>query len=139
MKLIRILTLFGYTSTAVGAVYGTITFVLYFVSKYSGVSLDLLSETIQIVSPRVIFFTLLTGGICITDSMILKYREKHHPDRQNPAVTISIVALSALVLAAIYFRIGIGRERGSITIVLWQCAFFILKLIMNSYNRERSE
>ncbi len=139
MKPVKILTLLGYSSIAVGAVYGTITFVLYFVSDYLKLSLDLLGEGVKVVSPRVIFFTLLTGGICIADSMMLRYLEKKHPGRENYAVTLSLIMLSILFLSAIYFRFGIGRESGSITIVLWQCTVFILKLILNLYNRKQSE
>lgn len=139
MKLTKILTLFGYASIAVGIVYGTITFVLHFVSDYLKLPLDLLGEGIKVVSPRVIFFTLLTGGICIADSMMLRYWGKKHPDRENHAVTLSLITLSILLLSAIYLRFGIGKESGSITIVLWQFMVTILKLILNLYNRKRSE
>lgn len=139
MKLTKILTLLGYASIAVGVVYGTITFVLHFVSDYLGQPLDLLGEGIKVVSPRVICFTLLTGGICIADSMMLKHWAKKHSGDKNYAINIFLITLSVFLLAAIYLRFGIGKESGSITIVLWQFAVAILKLVLNLYNRKQSE
>ncbi len=139
MKSVKILKPLGYSSIAVGIIYGTISFVLLFVSEYSGLPFNFGGREIKIVSPQVIFFTLLTGGIFFADSKIIERIKKKHDDKESSAVTILIIVISVFVLAAVYFRFEIGRESGSIKILLWQGAVFFLKLIMNSYNRKTSE